>query len=312
MFKTYLRDRPKGFQLGIFIFLWAALYLITIILQSVVIRSAFHIGNDQLTEFASNSIAQHPVFVIVSNAVYSVLVFGLPAFFFAYLAHPAPISYLGLHRPENQKQWKWVVLLAIGLLPVITIIGGLLKEINLGEAAKQLQETRDAQFNAYLKGSTSLDLLRNIFFLALLPAFCEELFFRGVIQKFAFSYSKKGSIAILISALTFALMHMSIYEFLPIFLAGLALAWVYQQTGCLWLNVVVHMLFNGLQVFIAYYTAHDEAFSKAGENNLYLIIAAAIGLLLLYWSFHKLFQLRTPFGNGWSVEEPESEKEKYL
>lgn len=304
MFKDYLQIRPKGFQLSVFLFIWAGFYLITLLLQTLLIQHFFHIGSNETADFIENAMIRHPEFVVASNALYSLLVFGLPAFVFAYLAHPQPISYLGFTRPSTSKQWIWVVLVAIALVPLMITVGGLVKELNLGAAARKLQELREGQINAYLKNADSWDLLRNITFLALLPAFCEELLFRGIIQRFAYSYWKNASGAIFISALTFSLMHMSVYDFLPIFIAGLVLAWIYQQTSCLWLNIAVHFLFNGLQVFIAFYAAHNEVFNQAGQNLLYLGIASVAGLLVLSVALRKLYNLRHPFPTNWGVATP--------
>lgn len=302
MFKDYLRIRPKGFQLSVFLFIWAGFYLITLLLQTLLIQNLFHIGSNEMSRFMENSIAKYPGFVIVSNALYSLLVFGLPAFLFAYLADPKPLAYLGLSRPAKSQQWIWIVLIAIGLVPLMVTLGGLVKELNLGEAAQRLQELRENQISAYLKNANGWDLFRNIIFLALLPAFCEELLFRGIIQRFAYSYWKNASGAVLISALAFSLMHMSVYDFLPIFIAGLVLAWIYQQTSCLWLNISVHFLFNGLQVFIAYYAAHNESFNQAGQNLAYLGIASIVGIIILSLALRKLYTLRNPFPKEWGME----------
>lgn len=256
-----------------------------------------------MSEFMQNSLAEHPDFVIFSNALNSLLTFGVPAFLFAYLAHPAPAGYLGLHKSYNSKQWKWVILIAIGLVPLVTVMGSWVNELNLGATAKRLQELRDNQINAYLKNADTWDLLRNLVLLAVLPAFCEELLFRGVVQKFVYSYWKSAWGAVFISAFAFALMHMSLYDFLPIFLAGLALAWIYQQTGCLWLNVTVHCLFNALQVVFSFWALHDTALNNITGNTTFLWVFFAVGLVILFLSLKKLYNLRSPFPKDWSVEE---------
>ena len=306
MFKDYLRIRSRGFQLAVFLFIWAGLYLVAVLLQMLLIRQLFHIGNDGLSDFVEGAITQHPNFVIVSNALYSLLVFGVPAFLFAYLAHPKPAAYLGLRRPSASGQWVWAVVVALALVPLLMTVGGLVNELNLGAAAKRLQEFRESQINAYLKSTDAWGLLRNILFLALLPAFCEELFFRGVVQRFAYAYWKKAGGAVLISAFAFALMHRSLYDFLPIFMAGLVLGWLYQQSRSLWLNVTVHLLFNGLQVVIAYYAVRYEVLNRVGEDWLYMGVAALVALLILTIALIRLYRLRSPFPKTWGVEEPQA------
>ena len=258
-----------------------------------------------MSDFLETALLNHPDFMMFFNALFTVLAFGVPAFLFAYLAHPGPGEYLGLQPVRNPKQWRWIPLVVLGMVPILMTVGGYINTLNLGETAHELQQVRQNQIDTYLKGVGGWELLRNLFCLAVLPAFCEELLFRGVIQKFAFSYTKNVVWTVVISALSFALVHLSVYDFLPIFLAGLLLAWVYQQTSSLWLNIAVHFLFNGSQLVLAFWAARNEAFNQAGQNSIYLVIAALVGLLLLWVALRKLYHLRSPFSKAWSVEEPE-------
>ncbi|HET8572599.1 MAG TPA: type II CAAX endopeptidase family protein [Edaphocola sp.] len=305
VFKGYLYIRSKGFQLSVFLFIWAGFFLISQFLQLALIRQLYNVPAEDMADFLSSALLKHPDFMMFFNALFTLLAFGVPAFLFAYLAHPRPAGYLGLQPIRNLKQWPWILMLVVGMIPVLMTIGGYINTLNLGETAHELQQVRESQINAYLKDVGGWELLRNVLCLAVLPAFCEEALFRGVIQKFAFSYTKSISWTIVISALSFALMHMSVYDFLPIFLAGLLLAWVYQQTACLWLNIVVHFLFNGSQLVIAFYAARNESFSQAGQHAVYLVIATLACLLLLWLALVKLYHLRTPFTKRWGVEEPE-------
>lgn len=306
MFKGYLHTRPKGFQLSVFLFVWAGFFLISQFLQLVLINQIYQVSADAMPAFLESALLEHPDFMMFFNALFTVMGFGLPAFLFAYLAHPRPSAYLGLQSVKNPKQWRWIPLIVLGMVPVVMIVGGYINTLNLGETAHALQQARENQINTYLKGVGGWELLRNIFCLAVLPAFCEELLFRGVVQKFAFSYTKNVRWTILISALSFALLHLSVYDFVPIFLAGVLLAWVYQQTSSLWLNIAVHFLFNGSQLVLAFWAARSEAINNAGQEFAYLGIAALIGLLLLLLALRKMYRLGTPFPDTWSVEEPEN------
>ena len=53
------------------------------------------------------------------------------------------------------------------------------------------------------------------------------------------------------SAALFAAIHLSLESLLPIFLLGLALAWVYQRTGNLLAPITMHATVNGISVAIA-------------------------------------------------------------
>ena len=78
----------------------------------------------------------------------------------------------------------------------------------------------------------------------------EELFFRGIV--FNAWLREAGRVwAYVGSAALFAVIHLSLASLLPIFLLGLALAWVYQRTGSLLTPIVMHATVNGISVAAA-------------------------------------------------------------
>jgi uncharacterized protein len=80
----------------------------------------------------------------------------------------------------------------------------------------------------------------------------EEIFFRGILQ----SYVKKGIGVwggILFSAGVFALFHLDVTLFAPLFLLGLILAGLRQWTGQLWAPILFHMLNNTVSILFDYF-----------------------------------------------------------
>jgi membrane protease YdiL (CAAX protease family) len=78
----------------------------------------------------------------------------------------------------------------------------------------------------------------------------EELFFRGI--AFNAWLREAGRVPAYVgSAALFAAIHLSLASLLPIFLLGLALAWVYERTGTLLAPIVMHATVNGISVAAA-------------------------------------------------------------
>ena len=86
--------------------------------------------------------------------------------------------------------------------------------------------------------------------IVILAPIAEELFFRGVVFN-AYLRERGPRLAYIGSAALFAVIHLSIVALLPIFLLGLALAWVYDRTGSLLAPIVMHAVVNGISVAIA-------------------------------------------------------------
>ena len=78
----------------------------------------------------------------------------------------------------------------------------------------------------------------------------EELFFRGVAFN-AWLRERGRRFAYIGSAALFATIHVSLVSLLPIFLLGLALAWVYRRTGSLLAPIAMHATVNGITVAFA-------------------------------------------------------------
>lgn len=84
----------------------------------------------------------------------------------------------------------------------------------------------------------------------ILAPLAEEVFFRGVVFN-AWLRERGRRWAFIGSALLFALIHLSLVALLPIFLLGLALAWVYARTGSLLAPIAMHATVNGISVALA-------------------------------------------------------------
>ena len=82
--------------------------------------------------------------------------------------------------------------------------------------------------------------------IALVPAFCEEFLFRGVILSNLMPYGK--GLAILISSVFFGLMHGNLYQFLYTTAAGVVLGLIYVLTDSIWCSILMHALNNSISV----------------------------------------------------------------
>lgn len=78
---------------------------------------------------------------------------------------------------------------------------------------------------------------------ALIPAFCEEFLFRGLVLPQLLPYGK--TVAVIGSALLFGLMHANPAQMLYATVAGIVLGLVAIESGSIWAGVLIH-LFNNL------------------------------------------------------------------
>jgi len=88
-------------------------------------------------------------------------------------------------------------------------------------------------------------LILAIISVGIIPAFTEELFFRGLIlDGLKNNYSKRK--AIVISALLFGLIHLNPWQFYGAFIIGLISAWICIETNSILLCIYIHLFNNTL------------------------------------------------------------------
>lgn len=96
-----------------------------------------------------------------------------------------------------------------------------------------------------------------LFLIVIVAPFSEEILMRGVfLRGFAARYGTLRGI--LLSAVFFALAHVSPARMPHTFLMGVTLGWLYVRTGSLWVNIGAHLL-NNLVGGIAFWLAASKA-----------------------------------------------------
>ncbi len=118
----------------------------------------------------------------------------------------------------------------------------------------------------------------------ILPAFVEELIFRGYVLHLLLPYGK--TFAILVSAVLFGVMHLYLPQLLYAAAAGALIGYFVVQSGSLWIGILIHLV-NNLFSFI---TEMAYAFLSESSYLLFhfvlqgvLFIFAMVSLLILFY-----------------------------
>lgn len=101
-------------------------------------------------------------------------------------------------------------------------------------------------------GGSPLEMGLMALLIVVVAPICEEIVYRG----FLFRYLNKRvsmSLAIAISSCIFALMHLNLYSFLPLFILGSGLCIVYKLSGNIVSSITIHVLFNLVNLIMIYY-----------------------------------------------------------
>ncbi len=208
------------------------------------------------------------------QAVSQLLTFALPVLLMTL------IYYRGRQREYYRlyfggRQWLnalAAVVILVLLMPAIDWITVWNDSWNLGgigEKLRQLQDSTEGLIEQIMDTDTVAGLLGNLLVVALLPAVCEELFFRAGIQNLLQRWwsRPKGAtpgqelsqgetitvgthLAVWATAIIFSLAHGEIYSFMPRLLLGLLLGYLYVGSGSLLVNITVHFANNAIVVLV--------------------------------------------------------------
>ena len=98
---------------------------------------------------------------------------------------------------------------------------------------------------------TNLSFPVAILIIAVLPAICEEMLFRGPILR-SLEFIKIPALIIVVDGLIFAAAHLSFVKMIPITLLGIYLAWLVYTSGNMAYSMFVHFINNSLSVILVY------------------------------------------------------------
>jgi membrane protease YdiL (CAAX protease family) len=219
----------------------------------------------------------------------TITTFFLPVYFFARICYRNPLQFLGFNARFNYKQ----VAMVIGLLILTFPLSAALAEINnlvpipkdWATKFKKWEKAREVQEAALINLNSFFRYFISMIGIALFPALLEEVCFRGGLQNILTRWFKGPWIAIILTAIIFSAVHGSYYGFLVRFVLGMILGLVFYYSGSLWLSIIIHFLYNGLQVTAMYVLTVSGKKDSAGIEDHFPIWAGVIALILILFIF---------------------------
>ena len=196
----------------------------------------------------------------------SVMIFLIPGILYNYIADKAFLNRSGKEINKGVNYWSWAFLFFGVSLPVVLASAWLNQQIELPEWAKLSEENVNEIITSLLGERSIPNLMINLLVMALLPALGEEWFFRGSLQRILTRLMHNEIVAVFATAFLFSLLHFQLEGFLPRFLLGIVLGYIFLKTGNLWVSILLHFLFNGAQIFMAY--SYGEEFDRMNSQQM--------------------------------------------
>ena len=301
-----MTSRTDLFSKNIFLNLWGlAMLLILIILFQLVgyfisiyfLKFFYHISVNEV-----KSLMNHPDGSAMgvnigrwSNFIQFAFYMGIPALIFTFVNGSKIGDFTQFNNKPSGRKISLAIITGITAVPVVNVITTLTQQFpwptSFRYLAQKLEFTRSSIFENMLDMHSMGELLICIFILAFLPALLEEYVFRGLVLKIGLAQFSKAKRALFFQAFIFTILHLSLYEFLGIFMMGSVLGIIAYRNNSLWYNGLTHFTFNAVTV-ISHYALLSN-FEKTGVmgnpesylNNFFVAVPAS---LIFGFTFYQL------------------------
>jgi uncharacterized protein len=209
--------------------------------------------------------------------------------FFAFLV-PGWLTIL-LFRYSAPRMWsgvglgRWPTWSAFGIglvvwavsLPLVLYTFQVNRLLPMPQMLQEAYQVAERLTKALLQMPHAGHLVANLLLIGVLPAVGEELVFRGVVQQQLMRRMAPWA-AIAVSGVVFSFLHFQFDGFVPRWLLGVVLGWLYWRSGSLWVPIVVHFVNNSSQLVGQYALGDTSTLDLEQETTLHW--AWAVGSVL--------------------------------
>jgi len=295
--RGYLQDKTPAFQFAALMILWFVCFNIMQLFMAGALVAYY--GPENYKELADNLISGN-----IGNNLLKLLQIGssiglflLPALFFSFMHNENPLRSLQvLVLPKIT-----LLFLAVGVVifaaPFIINMTELNQKMQLPSYLSSLEQyLKDTEMQSeqmlkrLLVMNSHFDFALNMLMLAIIPAVCEEIFFRGALQPLLTRLYGNVHIAVIMSAMIFSFIHFQFYGFLPRMILGMVLGYMFVWTNNLWYSIIAHLLNNGLQV-LALFLYQKKAISYDIESSAtpepLFVLGTTFLMFYTLWLFHR-------------------------
>lgn len=249
----------------------------------------FDVDLATLSDILSNpQTPAHIAYLKFYQLVNQIGVFIVPVVIYSLLVSSNISGYLSLNKAPKLLGLLVSGLVIYTLLPFNQYLLELNQDMNFPKILSGIEEwmrSSEAQAEnlteAFLKTSSISVLMVNLLIVAIVPAIGEEWLFRGVLLKLFKQITGNYNWAVLITAFLFASLHLQFMSFLPRFVLGILLGYLFVITRNLWVPIFAHFVNNASSVIIYYLHFNGKIKISVEEFGSSANVVYIIGSLLI-------------------------------
>ncbi len=195
--------------------------------------------------------------IIILQATGHLFTFLLPSLFYWKLIERKPASAFCLQSRDSYRDLVPIFFLTIVLMPFTGLVAEWNESMILPDSLSGVEEWMKnsestlARLTEFLLSFHNIpELVIAIFVIAVIPAFGEEVLFRGILQRKLAEHWANVHVGIWASAFLFSAIHFQFYGFLPRLFLGAMFGYLYFWTGRLSMAIFAHFINNAVTVLM--------------------------------------------------------------
>ena len=284
-------DIPIKFKLASLIFLVIAGQILSSIVVLMILWISGAGTEFNFQQWIENGYTGRIRMVLVCGQLFGFLLPGIVYLIMIYKARSIPFIRAEKAPKPGQVLLGFVFLLTS--LPLVYLSFQINQQIPLWEIAAEMEDQARAVMIAVLSMDSIWILIINVVLIAVLPAFGEEILFRGILQNELEIWWRRPHLAIWVSGFIFGLIHLQLEGLFPRVILGVSLGYCYFLTRNLWVPIILHFLNNGIQVIGSYFSDQAVSADLGAEIPNIPWYITVVSLPLLFFLGKALLALRS-------------------
>ncbi|MBK8555342.1 MAG: CPBP family intramembrane metalloprotease [Lewinellaceae bacterium] len=197
-------------------------------------------------------------------------------------------DYLGIQQWPAVKTVILACLLMLASVPLVLFLYNINQALPIPETLRMMEDNTNEAIKGLLQMDNLAELLVNLIIIALLPAVGEELVFRGVFQKQLHRRIANPWVVIVLAGAVFSAIHLQFEGFLPRWMLGITLGWLYWRTGNLWVSMAAHFFNNAIQVVAQYLYSRELSTVDLEQDISMPWYGATLSLILFLYLMQQI------------------------
>lgn len=255
-----------GFPDWILVYGWILIaFVLFQVIASIIVLAGVLLRRADITDLLDpTSMTQMMDVLFLGNSMGQILVFGgLTLLMIRFVKRTSWSEFLPL--VPHARVWKysgWAALVVLLGAPAVWFFAWLNSLIPLPQVLVDLEQQQTQMIETFLK--SDFNIMLAIFHVALVPAICEEILYRGFALRLL-QRTKTIWVSILITGIIFGLYHLRLSQFIPLALIGIFLGWITVRSGSIIPAVIAHFVNNAFSVTLVKFMPDSPLSSSVPE-----------------------------------------------